>query len=283
MLAWVPALRRSCVAVAVVNAAGFVVTAATGSHKITDLCGTAGFIASAAVALRFAPTPLALRSRLLGAAAIVWGVRLGGYLGYRVVQTGDDERLRPFFRAPGEAPLDWTRSAFPLKLAGFWTAQSVWAIAVSLPVTLAIAMPRASAAAAPLGTLGAAGAALFIAGLALETVADAQKFAFKRDPNNRGAHCAVGVWQWSRHPNYAGEIVLWSGLTLLAAPALARAPAALALSLVSPALTAALLLGVSGVPLLEAQHDAKYGADAAYVEWKRRTPCVFPNVLRFVR
>ena len=279
---WYPALQRSCAVVAAVNAAGFGVTAATGSHKITDLCGTAGFIASAAVALRFAPAPLAMRSRLLGAAAIAWGVRLGGYLGYRVVQTGDDERLRPFFRAPGEAPLDWTRSAFPLKLAGFWTAQSVWAIAVSLPITLAIAMP-ASAAAAPLGAFGIAGVTLFAAGFALETVADAQKFVFKRDPTNARAHCAVGVWQWSRHPNYAGEIALWSGLTLLAAPALAPAPLALALSLVSPALTAALLLGISGVPLLEAQHDAKYGGDAAYVEWKRRTPCVFPNPVRLFR
>lgn len=98
---WIAAaLRRSSLAVISVNAAGFAVTATTGSHKITDLCGTAGFVASAAVALRHAHSlqPLPLRSAVLGIAVAAWSVRLGGYLGYRISQTGDDPRLRPYFR-----------------------------------------------------------------------------------------------------------------------------------------------------------------------------------------
>jgi steroid 5-alpha reductase family enzyme len=125
-----------------------------------------------------------------------------------------------------------------------------------------------TAAAGGLGALSIAGVALFGCGFVFEAVADWQKFAFKsgrgsrrRDENGAASppptFCSVGLWKVSRHPNYVGEIMCWSGLTLVAAPVLLEvgvgAYAALTLAALSPVMTAVLLLGLSGVPLLEKQ------------------------------
>jgi len=167
------ALLRSAYAVGAVNTAGFAVTAASGSHKLTDLCGTGGFVVSAVASLHAASqaAPLGPRALLLGGAIAVWGARLGGYLFKRVLETGEDERLVPYFRAEGEGLLDLAKSAFPLKLAFFWSLQSAWGYLVSLPGTLAIATGAAPA----LGPFGIACAAGLVGGFALEAVADAQK------------------------------------------------------------------------------------------------------------
>lgn len=118
----------------------------------------------------------------------------------------------------------------------------------------------------------------------LESVADYQKYIFKSQSCNRKRHCQEGVWSWSRHPNYFGEIILWCGLTLLAVPVLLMPGGggfpAVAAAVLSPGLTAGLLLKASGVPLLEAQHDEKYGKDPAYIEWKKTTPELIPNPWR---
>lgn len=118
-------VKRSLGAIAFVNGVGFAVTAGTGTHKITDLCGTGGFVASAAVSLRYAKSP-SVRSLILGAGVILWGSRLGGYLFKRVLETGDDQRLRRFFPEEGEGLLDSDRAFFPVNLLGFWTLQSLW-------------------------------------------------------------------------------------------------------------------------------------------------------------
>ncbi|CAN0240934.1 unnamed protein product, partial [Laminaria digitata] len=136
----------------------------------------------------------------------------------------------------------------------------MWAWVVSLPVTLANFSP---ARAVPIGAGGWACAGLFAAGLAVETVADYQKFKFKNDPENKGKFVDTGLWSVSRHPNYLGEMGVWWAILGMALPAL-RGPGQLALGIASPVFITSLIMYVSGIPMLEQQHDEKYGHDSRW-------------------
>jgi steroid 5-alpha reductase family enzyme len=103
----------------------------------------------------------------------------------------------------------------------------------------------------------------------IEIVADRQKSAFRNDPANKGRFINVGLWAWSRHPNYFGEIVLWSGMAIVAVPMLQGWQWA---TLISPVFVAFLLIKVSGIPLLETKADKRWGGQDDYEAYKRNTP-----------
>lgn len=103
-----------------INAIGFAVTAATRTHKVTDLCGTAAFAATAIQLLQKAKDP---RAKFLNIAVIVYGVRLGTYLFSRVLKIGHDSRLNFLFPKPGETWADPNGAMFPFQLGGFWFLQ----------------------------------------------------------------------------------------------------------------------------------------------------------------
>ena len=96
---------------------------------------------------------------------------------------------------------------------------------------------------------------------------------FRNDPSNRGRWCDVGLWRVSRHPNYFGEISLWLGLFLVSA-SIARDVQWLGAA--SPAFTAATLLFLSGIPLLEQKSDARHGGKAEYLAYKSSTSPLVP-------
>ncbi|EIE22535.1 DUF1295-domain-containing protein [Coccomyxa subellipsoidea C-169] len=268
------ALKRSALVIVGFNTAGFAVTAVTRSHKITDLTGTTAFIASAwathAAACHmhnlrlFQPS----KSLFLAGAVTLWGTRLAGYLFWRVLQTGKDARLNFLFPRDESEPLLTGRSMYPIKLAGFWTAQSLWGWIVLLPITVSQTLTPA----APLGPLGWIAAAGFLAGFAIETVADLQKFYFKSAHPDK--FMDSGLFALCRHPNYFGEILLWTSLTVLAGThgVFAKHPWIIA----SPAFTIFLLLYVSGIPTLEKSHEKRYGKDAAYKDYKASTNLLLP-------
>ena len=122
--------------------------------------------------------------------------------------------------------------------------------------------------------LAALGVTLWGAGFAIEVVADAQKRAFRADPANRGRFITTGLWAWSRHPNYFGEITLWVGIAVIAAPALSGWQY---LTLVSPLFVTLLLTKVSGIPLLEARGRRNWGDDPDYRDHLARTPVLVPR------
>ena len=122
-----------------------------------------------------------------------------------------------------------------------------------------------------------AGAIIWLGGLVLEIVADAQKAAFRRDPSHDGQFIQSGVWAWSRHPNYLGEILVWIGVAVVALPV---AVGWQWVTLVSPVFVFLLLTRVSGIPLLEKRADARWGDDPDYVAYKARTPVLVPGLRR---
>ena len=201
---WIEPSVTSAAVFGIANTLGFGISVATGSHLHLDLIGTGVFAASALV-LRGAT-----RSQNLSAAAIaLWSAKLASFLFYRVLQTKHDARLGDMLSTVSGA-------------ATFWVASFLWGWLVSLPHTLAAGVP---VAARPAGVplLAKFGALMFAAGFAVETVADLQKWAFKNDAANAGKYCGVGLWKMSQHPNWAGNLLLWSGILVINAPTLLAA------------------------------------------------------------
>jgi len=106
-------------------------------------------------------------------------------------------------------------------------------------------------------------------------MADAQKSRFKADPGNRGKFIQSGLWSRSRHPNYFGEIVLWTGVMIIALPVLQGWQW---VALVSPLFVILLLTRVSGVPLLEKKADQAWGGQPEYEAYKKQTPVLIPRL-----
>lgn len=227
------------------------------TERFYDLVGSATYLTVVALALAVAPRADA-RAWLLGAMVGLWAVRLGGFLFWRVRAHGGDGRFDAIKQSA-------------LRFAVAWTLQGVW---VSVTAGAAVAaIVRSSGV--PLGGLDAVGFGVWAVGFATEVVADAQKSAHRR--RNGRTFIRTGLWARSRHPNYAGEIVLWVGTALVAVSGL---NGVWLVTLVSPVFVYGLLTRVSGVPLLEARADARWGGDADYVAWRDATPVLWPRWTR---
>ncbi len=249
-----------CVALAfVLQWAAFVPAWVRRTERWFDLAGSGTFLTVVllAVSARGAPDP---RSLAIAAMVAIWAVRLGAFLFARIRRQGFDRRFDRIKHDPARFFLTWT-------LQGLW---------VSLTLSAALGAVTA-AAAAPLGWPAAAGIALWGAGFIVEVAADAQKRRFRLRPENADRFIATGLWARCRHPNYLGEILLWTGVAVAALPAL---DGWRYVTLVSPAFVWLLLTRVSGIPLLEAQADRKWGADPAYRVYKARTPVLVPRIGR---
>jgi steroid 5-alpha reductase family enzyme len=237
------------------NWLAFVPSFAARTERYYDLTGTLTYLLVVALALAFGNRDA--RSLLLGLLVAVWALRLGSFLFARILREGADRRFDAL-----------KQDALRFLMA--WTLQGLW---VFLTAASALAA-MTTAAPAPLDPLAALGAAVWVAGFAIEVAADRQKAAFRADPRNRDRFVATGLWAWSRHPNYFGEILLWTGVALAAVPSLSGWSLA---TLVSPLFVYVLLTRVSGIPLLEARSDAKWGQDSDYQAYRARTPVLWPR------
>jgi steroid 5-alpha reductase family enzyme len=185
----------------------------------------------------------------------------------------------------------------PPKFFGAFMAQATWVSLVLLPVTALNAIPPTTFALIPYFTPGTVlGIALWAFGFLFEVTADRQKSQWvkeKKEKKHSEDFFARGLWGKSRHPNYFGEIALWTGIAITAGSVLASgagqnalgwsgSPAArlgaLVLAGASPAFTTFLLTRVSGIPLSENKYDKKYGNRKDYQEWKKNTPMLFPKL-----
>ena len=248
------AIGLSFVIALALNGVFFAVAAARRTDVVTDLSYSLTF-ALLAIALPFtgAREPVQLVASLL---VLVWAVRLGTYLFRRILRMKVDHRF------------DEMRDK-PLRFARFWLLQALTVAVVMLPVSYLL--DRSSAPG--FGAWAIGGAVVWLVGLLIEAAADAQKSAFKASDANRGRFITTGLWRYSRHPNYFGEILVWWGLFLYAVPFLDGAAFAV---VVGPVFITLLLLFVSGIPPLERSADRKYGDDPAYRGYKRRTSILVP-------
>ena len=194
------------------------------------------------------------RQPLVLALATLWAVRLSGHIAWRNHGRGEDRRYRAI-RARNQ-PYFAIKSLYLV-----FGLQAILAWIVSLPLMAALAGGR------PLGWLDGAGAAVWLAGIVVEMVADWQLARFVADPSNRDRVMDRGLWRYSRHPNYFGECCAWWGAWLVAAAAGG------AWTVVSPLLMTLLLLRISGVKLLEQDIGERR---PAYVDYVARTSAFIP-------
>lgn len=195
-------------------------------------------------------------SFLIGTLVLVWAVRLGSFLFQRVLMSGEDRRFRSI------------KPDF-LQFLMTWTLQGLW---VSLTYAAGLAA-MTSESEGDLGVVALIGLAIWIAGFAIEVIADSQKSRFRADADNRNRFITSGLWRYSRHPNYFGEILLWIGIAVIAIPALSGWQLA---TLISPVFVTVLLTKISGVRMLEARAEKQWGSDPEYLAYKEATPVLIP-------
>lgn len=220
-----------------------------------DLTGSVTYLLVVTSAIVMSPE-IDPRSLILAILVGVWAIRLGSFLFARINQDGSDSRF------------DEIKPNFGRFLVT-WSLQGLWVFVTAAAALAAITTGSNQ----PIGWIGLSGIALWAAGFVIEVLADNQKSAFRGDPANNGKFIQSGLWAYSRHPNYFGEILLWVGVAVLAYPALQDWQLA---ALVSPLFVFLLLTKVSGIPLLEAKADKRWGDDPEYQAYKSSTPVLFP-------
>ena len=188
----------------------------------------------------------------------LWAIRLGSFLFMRIHHDGEDKRFRSI--KPSASQFFMT-----------WTLQGLWVSLCSMCALTAISSNTGIVT----NAFFYIGLALFILGFTIEVMADMEKSAFKADQENKDKFITTGLWARSRHPNYFGEIVLWTGIAVMSFSSLEGLQY---LTLISPIFTYLLLVYVSGVRMLEARGDLKWGDKPEYQEYKKKTPVLFIKI-----
>ena len=226
------------------------------SERFFDLVGSATYLTVSVVSLLAIPK-IDTRSVLLGLLICLWGLRLGTFLFARVQAVGHDARF----------------NLIKHKFAWFlmtWTVQGLWVLITSSAALAAITSSKRS----DFGIIGIIGIILWLTGFVIEIVADEQKRKFKLDPSKQNSFITDGLWGWSQHPNYFGEIVLWIGVSLVALPGLSSWQY---FTLISPIFVFILLTRISGLPMLNSAARKRWGDDPEFLAYKKSTPVLIPR------
>lgn len=280
----VPFLQYNTIMV-LANALGFVISVATKTQIHLDLVGTGAFALASIPSLVVSDIP---RIQFSAAFVTLWGTKLASFLFLRALKIGEDKRLQD--------TLSTVSGTF-----FFWAVSLAWGVLCSLPHSLGITsnydVPILSS------PCSLAGCLLFVLGITIETTADVQKWIFKA--KNPGQFCKSGLWSFSQHPNFLGNILLWTGIFLFNARALIEPPPAiteaaaaaaatggagifqtiwryrrLALALISPLMMYNFFSGQANGTISNSQELAmkKYGKDPEYLKYIETVPKIFPKL-----
>jgi steroid 5-alpha reductase family enzyme len=228
------------------------------TERFYDLTGSLTYIAVTLAAIVTAAAPSGPQW-LIAAMILVWAGRLGSFLFRRIHAAGGDQRFDH---------IKISSSRFFVA----WTLQGAWVVMTSCAAVSAILSEQPTA----VGTVFAIGAAMWVVGFMIEVVADRQKSRFRADPANEGRFINTGLWARSRHPNYFGEILLWTGIAVTAIPYISGTQWVVMLS---PLFVYALLTRVSGIPTLVRRGQQLWGDDPAYQAYLTSTPLLVPRIL----
>ena len=229
----------------------FIPSFAFKTEHYFDLTGSISYIITVIVALVLNPK-LDIRDLLIGVMVIIWAIRLGSFLFWRVKKNGRDNRFNQM-----KTQFTWFLMT--------WTLGGLWVL-----VTFAAGLAAiTSGTDKPLGLLGYIGLSLWLIGIIIEVRADQQKTKFRAIKDNADRFITSGLWAWSRHPNYFGEIILWLGISLLALPVLSGWQL---ITMISPIFVYVLLTKISGISILEQRGQKKWGTDPDYRAYLESTP-----------
>jgi steroid 5-alpha reductase family enzyme len=232
----------------------FLVALKLRRNDVADVAWGTGFIVLALVA-QFAVAAISIRGILVLALVTIWGLRLTFHIGLRNRGKPEDARYRKWRE-------EWGGHAKARAYFQLFLLQGFLIVLILIPVTHILAHQNSD-----LTWLDALGAAVWLVGFVFEAIGDLQLARFKKDRGNRGRVITSGLWKYTRHPNYFGEVALWWGVWLIAC----SVPGGWT-TVFGPATITVLILFVSGIPLLE----RKYEGNIEFKEYQRRTSAFFP-------
>ena len=232
----------------------FIAAQIRGRNDIADVAWGLGFILVAAVSL-VAGDVYSPRSLVVSSLVLIWGLRLALHIHYRNRGRGEDPRYRKWRE-------EWGQWFVLRSFLQVFMLQGILLLLVAVPI-----VHVNTAAALPLGWLELLGLAVWLYGFCFETVGDWQLLQFIRNPRNKGKLMTSGLWRYTRHPNYFGEVTLWWGLWLMTL----ALPGGW-LTIIGPLTITTLILKVSGIPMLERPYEER----ADFQEYQRRTSAFFP-------
>lgn len=232
---------------------------------VTDFAGSSNFILLAVLTLILSGNG-STRALVLTVMVIISRAYLACFLLFRVCTRKSDARF------------DETRDDF-CKFLGFWFFQMMWAFFVSMPVIYVNSRADVNP---PLGAFDYIGWILSFSGIVIQVVADMQKHGFRKDPANRGQFCRVGLWSYSRHPNYFGEILVWTGAFVCTLPVIkgnSDQIAAGMATVLSPIFTVLILVFLSGMPTSEGIYLERFYNNGQGEAWEEYAKVTAPIVL----
>ena len=222
------------------------------TEKFFDLTGTISYVSSVLFIFFKSNTveSINLGSLVLSTFIIIWSLRLGTFLFLRIKKAGKDRRFNQIKKS-----FSWFFMTF--SISGMWV--TICSICALTGVANGIIF----------SSITIIGIVIFLIGFTIEIIADSQKTKFRAKDGNKDKFISSGLWKYSRHPNYLGEIILWLGISLISLSSLEGFQY---VTLVSPIFTYLLLVNVSGINLLEKSGDKKWGKLESYKKYKEKTP-----------
>ena len=241
------------------NWLGYIPSYIAQTEHYYDFMGSVTYLTVLFVAVTLTEE-LTTRSIILAVCIGVWAARLGTFLFSRVKKAGFDRRFTKM-------------KTIPLQFLMTWTIQGLWVFVTASAGLAAIT----SSQSVEFGIVGLCGLGLWVVGFGIEIVADYQKTVFRAD--NKSGFITSGLWAYSRHPNFFGEILLWVGIAIMALPVLAGWQY---VTLISPIFVSFLLIFVSGVRMLEHSGRKRWGEEPDYQDYLKRTSVLVPMPKRAI-
>ncbi len=244
-----------CASIFVYMTVGFIISVLRKRNDIADILWGIGFIVAMLVATLLQDV-FTTRMLLLGILVSLWGIRLAIHIGTRNKGKKEDFRYAQWRK-------DWGKWFLLRSYAQVFLLQGLLLVVVVSPVILNAMYD----AAWKWSWLDSLGLVIWMIGFFFEAVGDYQLRSFLATNKKAGTIMQSGLWRYTRHPNYFGEVTLWWGIGIIA-----FSGTGMVLSFVGPVVISYLILFVSGVPLLE----KKYAGNAAFEAYKKKTSVFFP-------
>lgn len=232
----------------------FVISLIKKRNDVADVAWGLGFVLMAWTSY-FISDDSGIRGLLAGVLVSIWGLRLAWHIHARNKGKSEDYRYLAWRK-------EWGTWFYIRSYVQVYLLQGVFLFLIVMPVLLIN-----KSAGAELGILDFIGVAVWVVGFCFEAVGDAQLARFIKNPANKGTLMQSGLWAYTRHPNYFGEVTQWWGLWLIAL----SVPSGW-VGIIGPITITFLILKVSGVPLLE----KKMADNPEFAEYKRRVSMFIP-------
>lgn len=231
----------------------FLISLLIKRNDIADIAWGLGFVA--VVCFLFLTQAPTLQSGIVYILTIIWGMRLAIYIGVRTKGKPEDFRYKKWRE-------EWGKYFVLRSYLQVYLLQGFFMWIISLPI-IVVSMAKNQ----PISPFILVGSIIWLIGFAFESIGDYQLMLFIKQRQNKSDVMQTGLWKYTRHPNYFGEVLVWWGIFIMVLPLEYGLWA-----IISPITISFLLLYVSGIPMLE----AKYKDNVAFEEYKKRTSAFFP-------